>query len=58
MFRESFYHFLMTLRQPNQPTEIEQFANNAFLTRRFLSNPKILMKYLTTWKKMPNICQE
>ena len=55
MFRESFYHFLMTLRQPNQPTEIEQFANNAFLDSSF---PKILMKYLITWKKMPNICQE
>ena len=35
MFRESFYHFLMTLRQPNQPTEIEQFANNAFLDSSF-----------------------
>ena len=35
MFRESFYHFLMTLRQPNQPTEVEQFANNAFLDSSF-----------------------
>ena len=58
MFRESFYHFLMTLRKPNQPTEIEQFANNAFLDSSFLSNLKTLMKYLTIWKKMLNICQE
>ena len=30
MYRESFYHFLMTQRNPNQPDEVEQFANNAF----------------------------
>ena len=32
----------MTLMAANQPTEIEQFANNAFFGLvRFLSNPKI-----------------
>lgn len=44
MFRESFYQFLMTQRNPNQPNEIEQFANDAFLIRRFQSIRRILMK--------------
>lgn len=35
MFRESFYQFLMTQRNPNQPNEIEQFANDAFFDMAF-----------------------
>lgn len=35
MYRESFYQFLMTQRNPNQPNEIEQFANNAFFDSAF-----------------------
>lgn len=35
MYRDSFYHFLMTQRQPNNPTPVEQFANNAFLDSAF-----------------------
>ena len=35
MYRESFYHFLMTQRNPNQPDEVEQFANNAFYDSAF-----------------------
>ncbi|WP_367341683.1 YozE family protein [Limosilactobacillus sp.] len=35
MYRQSFYHFLMTLRQPNKPDEVEQFANNAFYDSAF-----------------------
>ena len=35
MYRTSFYHFLMTLRQPDSPNEVEQFANNAFLDTTF-----------------------
>lgn len=35
MYRESFYQFLMTQRNPNQPNEIEQFANDAFFDSAF-----------------------
>lgn len=35
MHRESFYHYLMTQRQPNNPDEIEQFANNSFYDTTF-----------------------
>lgn len=35
MRRESFYHYLMTQRNPDNPNEIEQFANNAFLDTAF-----------------------
>lgn len=35
MYRESFYQFLMTQRQPDHPNEVEQFANNAFLDAAF-----------------------
>ncbi|KRN58873.1 YozE family protein [Limosilactobacillus secaliphilus] len=35
MHRESFYHYLMTQRQPDHPTDIEQFANNAFFDTTF-----------------------
>lgn len=35
MYRESFYQFLMTLRNPNQPNEIEQFSNDAFFDSAF-----------------------
>ncbi|KRM02680.1 YozE family protein [Limosilactobacillus gastricus] len=35
MYRESFYQFLMTQRNPNQPNEIEQFANDAFFDWAF-----------------------
>ncbi|WP_304251257.1 YozE family protein [Limosilactobacillus gastricus] len=35
MYRESFFQFLMTQRNPNQPNEIEQFANDAFFDSAF-----------------------
>lgn len=35
MSNESFYHFLMTQRQPNKPTDVQQFANNAFFDSAF-----------------------
>ena len=35
MYRESFYQFLMTQRNPNGADEVEQFANNAFLDSAF-----------------------
>lgn len=35
MYRESFYQFLMTQRNPNQPNEIEQFANDSFFDSAF-----------------------
>lgn len=35
MYRTSFYHFLMTQRQPDSPDEVEQFANNAFYDTTF-----------------------
>ncbi len=48
MYRDSFYHYLMTQRQPNNPTPVEQFANNAFLDSASPSNHKTLMKSLIT----------
>lgn len=33
--RTSFYHFLMTQRNPNTVDEVQQFANNAFLDSAF-----------------------
>ena len=57
MFRESFYHFLMTLRQPNQPTEIEQFANNAFLDSSFPKQSQDFDEISHIWKKMLNIAR-
>ena len=35
MYRESFYQFLMTQRNPNGADEVEQFANNGFLDSAF-----------------------
>lgn len=35
MSHESFYHFLMTQRQPNHPNDVQQFANNAFYDTAF-----------------------
>lgn len=35
MYRESFYHFLMTQRNPSGADEVEQFANNAFFDSAF-----------------------
>lgn len=35
MNRDSFYHYLMTRRNPNSADEVEQFANNAFLDSAF-----------------------
>ena len=33
--RQSFYHYLMTLRKPTDANEVEQFANNAFYDQSF-----------------------
>ena len=33
--RQSFYQYLMTLRNPNSLDEIAQFANNAFYDQAF-----------------------
>ncbi|MBB1079101.1 YozE family protein [Limosilactobacillus sp. STM2_1] len=33
--RMSFYHFLMTQRNPNSADEVQQFANNAFFDSAF-----------------------
>lgn len=33
--RMSFYHYLMTQRNPNSANEVEQFANNAFFDSAF-----------------------
>ncbi len=35
MYRESFYHFLMTQRNPDGTSAVEQFANNAFFDSAF-----------------------
>ncbi|MGX5378094.1 YozE family protein [Ligilactobacillus sp. LYQ135] len=35
MYRQSFYRFLMTLRNPNKHDEITQFANDAFFDQGF-----------------------
>ncbi|MDO4903494.1 MAG: YozE family protein [Limosilactobacillus sp.] len=35
MYRESFYRYLMTQRNPDSYDEIAQFANNAFLDTTF-----------------------
>ncbi|WP_290033964.1 YozE family protein [Ligilactobacillus cholophilus] len=35
MYRESFYRYLMTLRDPNKHDEITQFANDAFYDQEF-----------------------
>ena len=54
MYRESFYQFLMTQRNPNGADEVEQFAN--FWTPLFQSNHKILRRFLNIWKRMLIIC--
>ena len=33
--RQSFYRYLMTLRNPNSQDELAQFANNAFYDQAF-----------------------
>ena len=35
MYRESFYQFLMTQRNPDGADEVDQFANNAFFDSAF-----------------------
>ena len=42
MQRQSFYQYLMTLKNPNAIDEIAQFANNAFLDHSF---PKQAIDY-------------
>lgn len=47
--RESFYHYLMTLRDPNNHDPVTQFANDAFFDTAFpkqTDNFATLTKYL------------
>lgn len=37
----TFYEYLMTLRNPNDHSEIAEFAKNAFWIKAFLSKKRI-----------------
>lgn len=52
----TFYAFLMTLRNPDENTEMATFANADFMIRLSRSNPSTMMKSLTTWNLKQATC--
>lgn len=48
-YRESFYRFLMTQRNPDSHDEIAEFANNAQHDQQFLSRNRIMKSCLIIW---------